>query len=168
LAKLLSGILKMKKGEIYMDGKSIQPYRNPGQLFGYSFQNPDEQLFSRTVLNEITGDKRNELYTQSRMKFLKLFGLENLQHLHPAELPFVMRKRISLAATLANDRPWYIIDEPTIGQDDDFVVFLVKLFKQLTEKGKGIVIISHSQVFIEKFQSKVLYLVNGNLKNQVL
>lgn len=167
LAKILAGILHIKKGDIYVDGNSLNPYRQPGILFGYSFQNPDEQLFSRTVLHEIIGKKKdeNEAFYKHRELFLKIFGLENLQNLHPAELPYVMRKRVSLAATLANDRPWYIIDEPTIGQDDSFVDFLVFLFNQLTSKGKGLVIISHSQTFIDKFRAKYLYLENGFLRS---
>lgn len=165
LAKILAGILSVKLGNIRVDGNLYNPYKQPGKLFGYSFQNPDEQLFSRTVSNEILGLKRNEeiAYAARRAKFIEIFGLENLKNMHPAELPYVMRKRISLAATLANDRPWYIIDEPTIGQDDLFVDFLVKLLVQLTKSGKGLIIISHSQTFIEKFHAKTLYLENGCL-----
>ncbi len=165
-AKILSGILKTKKGSIRINNKLYNPFKIPGNLFGYSFQNPDEQLFSRTVANEVLNSIRDENsgYIERREVFLKMFGLENLRDLHPAELPFVMRKRIALAATLAYDRSWYIIDEPTIGQDDSFVGFLVSLFEYLSSIGKGLIIISHSQAFIDKFHAKILYLENGYLK----
>lgn len=164
-AKILSGILKVKRGLIQVNKKMYNPYKTPGKLFGYSFQNPDEQLFSNTVGKEILPSIRVESnsYVARRELFLKMFGLKNLSGLHPAELPFVIRKRIALAATLANDRPWYIIDEPTIGQDDSFTDFLVSLFMQLSSVGKGIIIISHSQAFIDKFPGNNLYLSNGYL-----
>lgn len=171
LAKILSGILKIKKGNILLDDRPYNPYKRPGAIFGYSFQNPDEQLFSISVSSEILKLKRNEenYYGQRRDVFLKMFGLNNIKNTHPAELPFVIRKRIALAATLANDRPWYIIDEPTIGQDNLYLDFLTELFNYLTSIGKGLIIISHSQAFIKKFQAKLLYLKDGFLKlpNQI-
>lgn len=167
LAKILSGILRIKKGEIEVNNKPYNTYKIPGKLFGYSFQNPDEQLFSRTVSNEVLSSIKHERenYSKRREIFLKMFGLEKLGNIHPADLPFVIRKRVALAATLANDRPWYIIDEPTIGQDDKFIDFLVLLFKHLASIGKGIVIISHSTAFISRFKSNNLYLDNGLITN---
>ena len=143
----------------------INPYKYPGKLFGYSFQNPDELLFSRTVEEEVLRFEKRETkaYTDRRDLFLEMFGLNEIRTCHPAELPYVIRKRIALAATLATDRPWYIMDEPTIGQDSEFIDFLISLFNHLVEQGKGLIIISHSQKFIQMFNAKVLYLVNGKL-----
>ncbi len=165
LAKVLSGILKPKKGNILVNNEITNVYDYPGQLFGYSFQNPDEQLFSSTVEEEILkfNKKETKSISDRRELYLEMFGLKEIRSCHPAELPYVIRKRIALAATLATDRPWYILDEPTIGQDMDFVEFLASLFNQLAEQNKGLIIISHSQEFIKKFDSKVLYLVNGTL-----
>jgi len=165
LAKILAGILKPAKGEITVNSISYNPYRIPGKLVGYSFQNPDEQLFSKTVTSEILQIKKSEPrhYTERREAYLEMFGLNRIRDVHPAELPFVMRKRVAIAASLATERPWYIIDEPTIGQDDSFLDFLYNLFKKITQEGKGVIIISHSPSFINRFQSNHLYLDNGNL-----
>lgn len=45
LAKILTGVLKIQSGKIIVDRKNYNPYKYPGQVVGYSFQNPDEQLF---------------------------------------------------------------------------------------------------------------------------
>jgi energy-coupling factor transport system ATP-binding protein len=164
LAKILTGILKgvvkTKNGRLLVNDKEYNVYKYPGSLVGYSFQNPDEQLFSATVENEVLIPIKNEPveYTRKREIFLGMFGLQNIRKCHPAELPFVMRKRIALAATLAMDRAWYILDEPTLGQDDFFVVFLVELLDYLIKQGKGIIIISHSESFVEKLNVKCLSL----------
>jgi energy-coupling factor transport system ATP-binding protein len=165
LSKVLSGIFKTQDGQIIVNNNRINPYKYPGKLFGYSFQNPDEQLFSRTVEEEVLRFEKRETkaYSDRRDLFLEMFGLNEIRTCHPAELPFVIRKRIALAATLATDRPWYIMDEPTIGQDSEFIDFLVSLFSHLVNQGKGLIIISHSQKFIQMFNAKVLYLVNGRL-----
>jgi len=165
LAKILTGILKTKNGRLLVDKKDYNAYKYPGSLAGYSFQNPDEQLFSSTVEKEILIPTKNESveYTQRREIFLNMFGLQNIRKCHPAELPFVIRKRIALAATLAMDRAWYILDEPTLGQDDSFAVFLVELLELLVKQGKGIIVISHSESFVNKLSKKCLSLHNKNL-----
>ena len=165
LAKLLTGILKQKIGSIKVQDKVSDTFKYPGKIVGYSFQNPDEQLFSSTVEKEILIPLKKETtnYTQRREILLEIFGLQSVRKCHPAELPFVMRKRISLAATLASERPWYILDEPTLGQDDSFVDFLVILLNDLAEKGKGIIVISHSKSFTEKLKAKNLNLNAGKL-----
>ncbi len=160
LAKLLTGILKLKKGNIILDDKPINTYGFPGFFASYSFQNPDEQLFSITVADEVLKLKKNEQkeYTERRKVILKMFGLQEVENVHPAELPFVIRKRISLASTLALDKPWYIIDEPTLGQDNNYLVFLAQVFEHLKAKGKGIILISHSEHFISMFEHVTLNL----------
>lgn len=160
LAKILTGILKIKNGRLLVDNKMYNVYKYPGSLVGYSFQNPDEQLFESTVEKEVLIPIKREPveYTKKREIFLNMFGLQNIRKCHPAELPFVIRKRIALAATLAMDRAWYILDEPTLGQDDSFVVFLVELLNYLIKQGKGMIIISHSESFVEKLNPKCLSL----------
>jgi energy-coupling factor transport system ATP-binding protein len=162
---VLSGILKPQGGKIIINNEEINLYKYPGKIFGYSFQNPDEQLFSRSIEEEVLrfNKKESKNISNRRELYLEMFGLNEIHHFHPAEMPYVMRKRIALAATLATDRPWYILDEPTIGQDSDFLDFLTFLFKQLVEQGKGLIIISHSQTFIDKFTPKILYLDKGRI-----
>ena len=165
LAKILTGILRPKNGRLLVDKKDCNVYQYPGRFVGYSFQNPDEQLFSSTVEKEVLIPIKNESveYAQRREIFLRMFGLQNVRKCHPAELPFVIRKRIALAATLAMDRAWYILDEPTLGQDDSFAGFLAELLDYLVKQGKGIIIISHSEFFINKLNLKCLSLQNNKM-----
>lgn len=164
-AKILTGILNCNKGLIFADDNIHNTYKYPGKLFGYSHQSPDEQLFSKTVDNEILKEtkKSDSLSLHRKNLILDSFGFDNLKTLHPAELPFIVRKRISLASTLAFDRPWYIFDEPTLGQDIQFVEFLCNIFVNLMKSGKGIIIISHSNVFNKYLKSTTLNLINGKV-----
>ena len=162
LAKILTGILKIKSGTVLLNDKSYNPFTFPGQIVGYSFQNPDEQLFSSTIENEILSYRKNESTenTKRREDYLEMFGLQNIRKKHPAEMPFTIRKRISLASTLALDRAWYILDEPTLGQDSEFSSFLSQVLLELTKLGKGVIVISHSEKFVSKLNAKVLNLNN--------
>lgn len=165
LAKILTGILKIQSGRISINNKHYNPYKYPGEIVGYSFQNPDEQIFSTTVENEVLRYLKNETdeYKTRRETFLEIFGLQNIRKEHPAEMPFVIRKRIALAATLALDRSWYILDEPTLGQDKEFSDFLLELLFKLKDLGKGIIVISHSEWFTENLHAIKLSLHNQKL-----
>jgi energy-coupling factor transport system ATP-binding protein len=160
LAKILAGVLKVDKNLILLDGNSYNCYTSPGSICGYSFQNPDEQLFSNSIEKEILPFRKNENveYTNRRDFFLKIFGLQHIRKNHPAEMPFVIRKRIALASTLAMDKPFYILDEPTLGQDENFVDFFASLIYDLKKLGKGIILITHCRILLDKIDYKELSL----------
>lgn len=164
-AKLVSGLLKSNSGNILIDGKKINPFKSPSSIASYSFQSPDEQLFSKSVSKEIMESKNDTSIenVKRRNDIIKTFGLEEIKNIHPAELPFVIRKRISLASSLAIDRPWYIIDEPTLGQDYNYLLFLVQVLERLKNNGKGIILISHSEQFLSLFEHKTISFENKNL-----
>jgi energy-coupling factor transport system ATP-binding protein len=163
LAKILTGILKPTAGRIVLGNETYNAYRFPGSKVGYSFQNPDEQFFSKTVRDEIFIEQHKNKHGFDT-SISEAFGLKPLYDVHPAELPFVMRKRIAIAATLSNDRPWYVLDEPTIGQDSSSLIEIAKLVNLLSKNGKGILIISHSSEFIKELNDvKVVTLQDGNL-----
>ncbi|MEI6681657.1 MAG: ATP-binding cassette domain-containing protein [Bacteroidota bacterium] len=164
LSKILAGVLKASAGEIYVANSRYNAYRFPGKFVGYSFQNPDEQIFSDTVREEVLPAKmlkENKNVTMAKDLFTS-FAMDKIAEFHPAELPFTIRKRISLVASLANERDWYILDEPTIGQDQRNVDEIIKIIKLLAYNGKGIILISHSEQFISSFEKlKKINLLNG-------
>jgi len=166
LSKILTGVLKPSSGKIYLSNLHYDAYRFPGKVVGYSFQNPDEQIFSLTVMEEVLPKqlfKENKNIEMAKAIFSS-FGLSNFAKSHPSEMPFVIRKRIALAATLANERDWYILDEPTIGQDQRNVEEITKLIKLLALNGKGIILISHSEQFVSSFENlKTLTISNGKI-----
>ena len=101
-------------------------------------------------------------YRERREHYITMFGLQEIRKCHPAEMPFVIRKRIAIASTLAMDKPWYILDEPTLGQDNEFINFLLTLLQQLKSQGKGIILISHCKTLIQKLNTETLNLSSNN------
>ncbi len=96
---------------------------------------------------------------------LSAFGLSNLTHLHPFELPSVLRKRLAICATLAMGCPFYVFDEPTIWQDKKSAEAIIQILKQISSLGVGIIIISHSEWIKKQFAATNLYLEDGIIKN---
>ncbi len=167
LSKLLVGILMPSKGNIaYKDHDSF--WKEPGRIVAYHFQNPDMQLFRANVLSEITAGAKQHHRDKKTVSNLidsaiTTFGIENILNVHPQELPFSMRKRVAMAATLACGTPWIILDEPTLGQDNRTVEQLAQYFIRLAKSGMGVIIISHSKSFIEYLQAERILLFGGKI-----
>ncbi|MBK7670557.1 MAG: ATP-binding cassette domain-containing protein [bacterium] len=142
LAKLMAGVLRPKSGRFRMGGVEFQPWRHPGHAVAYHFQNPDLQLFETSVRRELEAgafDRRDDV-----LQVAGMFGLAEVMDTHPLDLPFSMRKRVALAATVAMRRPWTIIDEPTLGQDTVASREIGRIIGGIAESGAGVILISHS------------------------
>lgn len=168
LAKILCGILRPQKGMLRADGDVFCPWREPGQVFAYHFQNPDLQLFCSSVNDELGAGPRAlrtsaQLLDRGTHFWAEVFGLSRSMECHPLDLPFVGRKRVALAATLTMARRWLILDEPTLGQDDETSQALVDIIKKLTACHYGVVVISHSVDFRRQLAGRHLLLEGGIL-----
>lgn len=111
LSKILCGLLKPTSGEIRVNGQVVCPWRTPGRFVSYHFQNPDLQLFERSVVDQLQQGQHVDVLLAS-------FGLDQVRDAHPLDLPFVMRKRLAIASSLCRNTGVLILDEPTLGQDD--------------------------------------------------
>ena len=161
VAKVAAGVLRPTAGHITVAGRSVAPWRCPGQLVGYHFQNPDVQLFTSTVKQEIL--EGSGTLTHRRFdSIVHMFGLEDVLDCHPLDLPFVGRKRVALAATIAMPAPWLILDEPTLGQDSETLMVLVALVRALVAAGRGVVVISHSRSLRSLLAADIIGLRNGD------
>jgi energy-coupling factor transport system ATP-binding protein len=165
LAKLMLGNRRPLSGDVYVDGNRLHPWREPSSIVAYHYQHPDSQLFATTVREEVALSVRKSRsgfdYTPS---LLSLFGLESMANEHPLGLPFVLRKRIALAVTLGMGRPWVILDEPTLGQDEANCDALAQILRRAAEQGQGVIVITHSDEFACKLLGKILILEDGVLR----
>lgn len=169
LAKLLAGVLRPQAGRIFTGEREVQPWYQPARLVAYHFQNPDVQLFTRSVLEELSVSFPHEPSAtlglpQRATALAALFGLEHAIAEHPLDLPYVGRKRLALACTFAMGTPWLILDEPTLGQDDETMVSLARLVRAYAEAGGGVIIITHSQSFASMVGHRRILLRGGQLE----
>lgn len=155
-AKLLCGVLRSSRGEIRFGGQLARPWESPGRMVGYHLQNPDVGLFESTVLAELGTHPRAP-------QVLQAFGLSSVSAANPLALPFPVRKRVSLAATIAHAQPWLILDEPTLGGDSTTIAAIAQIVVLLAQLGHGIIVISHSQKFRQMLGGIELTLEDGQI-----
>jgi energy-coupling factor transport system ATP-binding protein len=163
LAKLMCGVLHPTGGTISVGADRVNSWLRPGRIVAYHFQNPDVQLFCTKVRTEI-GIGAADAHCAAAV--IKSFGLDGVLEEHPLDLPFVLRKRVALAATIAMCRPWFIVDEPTLGQDDPTSHAIAHMIMTLAAMGTGVIVISHSEWFAELLHADSIYLKDGTLSTE--
>jgi energy-coupling factor transport system ATP-binding protein len=134
-SKLLCGLLKPTGGEIRVDGKRVEPWRHPGRWVSYHFQDPNLQLFARSI-------ERQLLHATDPTTAARTFGVPVPIATHPLDLPFVLRKRLAIACAFLAPAPALVLDEPTLAQDD----LTAHALRQMSDRRGGIVI-SHSTFY---------------------
>lgn len=170
LVKIINGLLKPTKGEIYIDNQNIAilSVAEIARIIGFVFQNSDHQIFSRTVEEEIGFILKNFGYEESRIKervdlILHRFNLTQYKTQSPFLLSGGERKRVALASILCADPKVLVLDEPTIGQDATEKRKLMDLLHELNMNGITIIIITHDIEFTAEYVPRCLIMSKGKL-----
>ncbi|MDG6900355.1 MAG: ABC transporter ATP-binding protein [Nitrososphaerota archaeon] len=170
LVKHVTGLLKPASGTVLVDGKSTAEASTAqiSRKVGVAFQNPDHQLFSESVEEEMAFALRNFGFSpalvEERVEWgLRLFGLEEYRKSSPLILSGGEKKRLTLACILAWDPDVVILDEPTVGQDSLQKEKLVGTLSMLGSAGKTVVVVSHDIEFLWPMQPRVVVMKGGKV-----
>ncbi|MBS7659558.1 MAG: ATP-binding cassette domain-containing protein [Candidatus Bathyarchaeia archaeon] len=170
LVKHFNGLLKPTKGTVLVNGIDTKKVSvaTLARKVGFVFQNPDHQLFSETVEDEVAFALRNFGFSEDVIKrrvewALNLLGLSQYRKTSPFMLSGGERKRVALASVLAWDPEILILDEPTIGQDYLQKETLRQFIMQLREQGKTIIIVTHDVEFVAECNPRVILMRDGRI-----
>jgi len=170
-AKILAGIYRLLSGHIRVLGQDVTLKRVRALLprtVSYVFQNPDHQLFCRSVGDEIEyGLKHLGMPIEQRQKVLaatlEAVHLTDLRDEDPLFLSKGQRQRLAVAAVLALGPEIVIVDEPTTGQDYRSVTEIMNLLCELQRQGKTIIIITHDMTLVAEYCQRVVAFRDGTL-----
>lgn len=170
LVKLLKGLLQPTAGRISYNGVDIktETVASLSKNIGLIFQNPNDQIFKNTVLDEVAFGPlnighSNEAAEELAFAALKRVGLHNEGATNPYDLSLSERKLISIASILAMDTAVIIFDEPTMGQDYEGKELLKKIIQEEKEKGKFILCILHDMDFAAEVFERTIVLNQGRV-----
>jgi energy-coupling factor transport system ATP-binding protein len=170
LVKHVTGLLKPATGKVLLDGVETTA-ASTAQLsrkVGVAFQNPDHQLFSESVYEEMAFALRNFGFApglvEERVEWgLQLFGLEEYRNSSPLVLSGGEKKRLTLACILAWNPDVVILDEPTVGQDAIQKERLSGTIRMLASTGKTVIVVSHDIEFLWPLQPRVVVMKSGRI-----
>jgi energy-coupling factor transport system ATP-binding protein len=170
LVKHFNGLLKPSEGIVRVDGVETTKTSVAAlaRNAGFVFQNPDHQLFSETVEEEIAFALKNFGFEKDAIEkritwALNLLGLAQYRKTSPFLLSGGERKRVALASVLAWNPETLILDEPTIGQDYQQKEKLRQFIVQMQTQGKTVVIVTHDVEFVAECNPRVVLMKEGTV-----
>jgi energy-coupling factor transport system ATP-binding protein len=170
LIKHFNGILKPDRGRVCVDGVDTKnaSVAELSRTIGLVFQNPDHQLFSETVEEEIAFGLKNFGFDGDEVAHqidwtLDLLNLTQYRKTSPFLLSGGERKRVALATVLAWNPKTLVIDEPTIGQDYRQKERLRQFFNELRDQGRTVIFVTHDVEFVADCDPRVLLMYQGQI-----
>lgn len=168
----LNGILGELKGEIEVDGLEYSS-ENIGKIrktVGVVFQDPDDQLFMPTVIEDVMFGPKNFGYSNEEsetnaVEALKMVGMENFQDRPPHHLSFGQKRKVAIATVLASKPKLLVLDEPASNLDPasrrDLIDILIKL-------DISIILVTHDLPMALEICERSLVLNEGIIKEDSL
>lgn len=149
----MNGILKPKVGTIRVKGQPVRytkaSLKDLKRQVGIVFQDPDHQLFSASVIQDVAFGPINlklpEAEVKARVeKAMTRAGIDTLGERPTHRLSYGQKKRVALAGVLAMEPELIILDEPTAGLDPQGIGELMEQLVTLQRQtGLAVVIATH-------------------------
>jgi len=170
LVKHFNGLLKPSSGRVLLDGQDTAKRRvqELSADVGYVFQNPNHQLFAKTVEEELEFGPRNLGLSQAdiverREKAIEFFGLQEYRTHHPYRISFPLRKLVGMASVYTMQPRVFILDEPTTGQDNITTRTVYRLIQRLRDEGKTVICVSHDMILLAEVAERMIVMRNAQI-----
>ena len=151
---IIMGLLTPQTGTITIGGKECRTekdFESVRRNIGFLFQDPDDQLFSPTVEEDISFGPYNLGKSPQEVKanvesLCERFGITALREWVTYKLSWGQKRLVCLAGILAMEPEVLILDEPTAGVDD---AVKEKLIGYLQETDQTVLTASHDHHFLD-------------------
>ena len=170
LLRLVTGLLRPATGTVWV-GDWIASDRRPDELarrVGSLFQHADQQLFARTVWEDVAfgpraiGVAEPDVATRVTRALVAL-RLESVADQHPYDLPPPARKLAALAGVLALEPALLLLDEPTAGLDRRARTLVTRALTERAAAGAALLVITHDLGFAAETLDRAMVLERGRL-----
>lgn len=171
LAKHFNALLLPTEGDIFIDGKNTKDENSLWDIrstCGMVFQNPDNQLVSSVVEDDVAFGPENIGVDPKEIrirvdKALKDVGMYEHRKKGPHLLSGGQKQRIAIAGVLAIQPQIIVFDEPTAMLDPKGRKEILSIIKELHDSGKTIILITH---FIEEAieADRIIVMEKGKVK----
>lgn len=163
LVKHFNGLLQPSEGTVTVRGVDTRKTRSAelAKSVGYVFQNPNHQLFSVTVLDELKFGLKNLRLEKDEIErrvedTIQLFQLKQYLQAHPYSLSMGVRKLVAISSIYAMNPDLIILDEPTTGQDYTSRKILSEAIAKIHSNGKSIIFVTHDMSFVAEHANRAV------------
>ncbi|EHQ90793.1 ABC transporter ATP-binding protein [Desulfosporosinus youngiae] len=174
LLGVLSGVLKIKRGQVWVDGKKLTDFKY-GELYRHNLamlpQNPKALFVSDTVRGDL--EEAAELISRDKTvreltisKVMEELGIEELARRHPYDLSGGEQQKAGIAKLLLLQPKVILLDEPTKGLDAYSKEGLAQIFFRLRSQGAAIVVVTHDLEFAAEYGDRCAMMFDGEIVSE--
>lgn len=165
LMRVVAGLQRPSQGDISVLGEN--PRKTPAVYKKMALVPEDEAVYERLTAREfITLAARLakvDGYISATEEVLSIVDLRDSADRQLGGFSKGMRQRAKVAAALVSDPEVLLLDEPLNGADPVQRAALIKLFQELGEKGRTVIVSSHVLAEVERMADRVIAMVDGRL-----
>ncbi len=165
-----NGTFLPQEGSVTVMGTSVnkKTLRQIRQKVGLLFDNPDNQLISTTVYNDIAFGPRNLKLDQEEVlkrvnRAIKMVEIAELQEKPPHNLSLGQKKKAAIAGLLAMEPDIMVCDEPFSGLDPHAMGQLTGIFDKLVARGCTLIFSTHDVDLAFAWADEVIILKEGRI-----
>lgn len=169
----INGVNIKDSGRIFFNNKEVV-YNKKGiadirKHIGIVFQDPNNQLFSASVLKDVSFGALNIGLSREDAREKALWALKEVDMVDYINSPthalsYGQKKRVAIAGILVMEPEVIILDEPSVGLDPSGVSELLALLKRFNkEKGVTILISTHDMDMVPLFCSDTFVMDEGSI-----
>lgn len=172
LLRCINFLEEAQKGEIWINGKEINPYRENlnkvrkkiGMVFQHFNLFPHMTVMQNVIEGplQVTGTPRKTAREEG-MELLEQVGLEDKADEYPEMLSGGQKQRVAIARALAMKPELMLFDEPTSALDPELVGEVLNVMKDLAKKGMTMAVVTHEMGFAREVAERVFYMDEGKI-----
>ena len=161
LLKALAGLLHYGEGEIRFAPKVQKELSYlPQDLSLYESLTVMENLY---FYGKIQGLPKKVIFTRANW-LLRELGLEEKAGERLSTLSGGMNRRVHLASALMKRPAILLLDEPTVGCDNESYERILSLLRKMKAQGTAMLLISHGRGELEEMADRIVYLEDGKIR----
>jgi len=165
----LNGINLPQKGSVNVFGRQVNKKTEAviRQEVGLVFQDPDDQVFSTSVWDDVAFGPLNMGLSRHDIEHrvadaLNTVGMWELREKAPHHLSFGQKKRVAIAGVLAMDPEVIVLDEPTAYLDPGGQEVLMAILRDFHSRGKTLVVATHDMDMAAEWADSVIIIKHGS------
>jgi len=170
LFQVLMGFLEPTQGIIQILNQDLnkKTRKQIRKKVGLVFQDPNDQLFSPTLWEDIAFGPFNLGYNREEIdrrveETLKSLGLGNLKSKAPHYLSFGEKKKAALATILSMDPEIIFLDEPFSNLDPESYADILQIVQAYRKKGLTIIVATHDVDVLPDLVDNCILLDKGEM-----
>jgi len=171
LLKILTGLLEPSSGDVRVfrhgigAGARTEPW-TIGKDVGFVFQNPNHQIFERSVESEILFASENYQVDKGEARgAVNEFEAseEVMRFVHPHCLSFGQKRRVNIRSASSHGPRLILMDEPFAGQDEANAGRIREMVAGLRRQGKTTVVVTHDVAFAKDWCTDLIFMRQGRI-----